>query len=679
MRALDWKKFIQNHSEIIEDVPERSITWSDMITGTNYYIKEDDYNNIIGNLFESIEKLNYQSIIKTLKNDAMISNMPWRSSEINENLKKPLFIDVVKLYVLFALMLDKVSSKDRKEVYKDFVSETYNYKNAYKTINYIINEKIPKDEEEKFKNIKLFLVKGGAFKVKKYYLENNKLKDMRGASTILTYVTEEKIPEIIEKLYVSEAIIYSSGGNTMCILPDEELAINACCELETSFNKYTLTAENAFSYCKCTLYDLISDYKNTTRNLESKIEDRKKLKIYNNITPISQFEQNSESIKINGEEIHIRSKSVLNNTSKPIICESCNSRNASYVINSEEGKTNNVCGSCLHKNIVGSHQKLGYYREFKEYIKERYNNKEVEPILFKSIDKIASKDKNEVAIIYGDGNNIGAIVQNIGNIFEMMYFSKKMQNAASKAVYESIYKSIKSISNFGFEIIAVGGDDIFLIVPADKALAIGRDLINIFNNQFLNMTSETIKYNVTMSIGMAISKSGNDIRKLIEIAENELKLAKNKERELYLQGNNSGSISIAFVKGAGYLTRNSYGIYAECIKKSMVPMGNETYSDFLKVVYNLKRGMKNKISQVRTMLNAVNNMELSEFLLFYLYNEAKNNNVFSKILDRSKVKLYEFDKGVYKAQYKNTQIYSPWNDFIDFWNYVGGDMDEKNI
>lgn len=678
MIALDWKSFIQNHSKIIESEPKESIVWNDTITGTNYYIKEDDYNNIMLDFQKMIKKFNYENITEALKNDIMINNLPWKSVETDGNMRKPLFIYAAKLYVLFAIMLDKVSSKNRAEVYKEFIDQKYNYKNAYKTINYIINGEIPIAEKEKFKNVKLFLVKGGAYKIKKYYLENNKLKDMRGASTILTYVTEERTPEIIEKLYASEAIIYSGGGNIMCIFQDEKLANEVCYELETSFNKYTLTAENAFSYYECTLYDFIVNYKSTMRNLESKIENRKKLKIYNNITPLSEVERNLESIKIEGEDIPIKARSVLTNTSKQIICNLCCSRNATYVINSEDNTTKNVCGSCLHKNIIGSYQKLGYYRKFKQYTKETYN-KDVETILFDSIDKIASKDKKEVAVIYGDGNNIGAVVQNVENIFEMMYFSKKMQNAASKAVYESIYTSIIKSGNFGFEIIAVGGDDIFFIVPADKALFIAKDLIKTFNDQFLNETNKTIKYNVTMSIGMAISKSGTDIRKLIEIAENELKSAKDKERELYLQKNNSGSIGIAFVKGVDYLIKSNYEDYSKYIKKSMMPMESETYSDFLNVVRNLKKGTKNKISSVRTVLEAFNNMELSEFLLFYLYNESKNNNTFSKILDKSKVKLYEFDKGLYKVENKKIQYCSPWNDFIDFWDYIGGEINEKNL
>ncbi|AVP55253.1 hypothetical protein C3B72_08880 [Clostridium tetani] len=669
MEALNWQRLIREGKEKIEKVPEEALKWKDIVTGTKYFLKLDEYNDIVSNLYNKINNLNYDEMIKVLDVDKNIKFIPWKESKAS-------FIDSIKLYVLFACMFDGADINKRSEIYIDFISEKYSFKNSYKIVNYIMKQNISKKDKVLLKKFKVTLVKGGAFKVKNYFLENNKLKDMRGASTLLTYVTEIKIPEIINKNFMSEALIYSGGGNVMCIVPDEKIAKDLCTQFEKSFNKYTLTVENAFSYYESNLYDFIVSYKDEMRNLEARIENRKKLKIYNNVIPKSKLNNQKESININGRSIFIKSEE-LKDTEE--ICYLCSNKKASYSIKLND-EMKNVCGSCLHKRIVGDHGKLGYNNKLKKYIKERYelqneNQCEVTPV--DTIDKIDPENK-KIAVIYGDGNNIGAIVQSIKNICEMMYFSRKIQNAANEAVYEAILKNSKAEKNiFKFEIIAIGGDDIFFILPASKALGVAKDLINIFNDQFKNKTEYEYcnKYNATMSIGIAISNSKNDIRKLVEVAQNELKIAKNKERQLLLKGKNSGSVSVSFIKGSNYLSKELINNRNKKIKQSMLPMSNDTFKDFLELVLKLKSKNNDiNVSMLSRIEEASKKMDISEFMLFYLYNEAKKKKIMSNIFEHIKIALHIFEKGTFIEEVfeeeKNKNIYFPWSDILNFWQYV---------
>ena len=45
---------------------------------------------------------------------------------------------------------------------------------------------------------KIVLLKGGSYKIKQYYLEDNVPRDIRGASMNLAYVEEKVIPNYIE-------------------------------------------------------------------------------------------------------------------------------------------------------------------------------------------------------------------------------------------------------------------------------------------------------------------------------------------------------------------------------------------------------------------------------------------------------------------------------------------------
>ena len=43
-------------------------------------------------------------------------------------------------------------------------------------------------------DIQVKVVKGGTYKIKSYYLENNELMDIRGASTMITLVQDKSVP-----------------------------------------------------------------------------------------------------------------------------------------------------------------------------------------------------------------------------------------------------------------------------------------------------------------------------------------------------------------------------------------------------------------------------------------------------------------------------------------------------
>lgn len=103
---------------------------------------------------------------------------------------------------------------------------------------------------------------------------------------------------------------------------------------------------------------------------------------------------------------------------------------------------------------------------------------------------IANASKGFIAYIYADGNNMGGYIQKIRTPQEYQEFSRDVELATEYAVYQALAESLHphELQNFNdedstlgngdivhpFEIITIGGDDVFLIVPADKALAIAQ-------------------------------------------------------------------------------------------------------------------------------------------------------------------------------------------------------------
>ncbi|MGV0104636.1 type III-B CRISPR-associated protein Cas10/Cmr2 [Nostoc sp. DSM 114160] len=122
-----------------------------------------------------------------------------------------------------------------------------------------------------------------------------------------------------------------------------------------------------------------------------------------------------------------------------------------------------------------------------------------------SLTQLGKVSNNYVAYIYADGNNMGGFIQNIRTPKEYREFSQDVENATKYAVYQALAynlhpREIKGISEaesniqdgdliHPFEIITIGGDDIFLIVPADKALQIAK----MIGEQFENILLKKVK------------------------------------------------------------------------------------------------------------------------------------------------------------------------------------------
>ncbi|MBD2137686.1 type III-B CRISPR-associated protein Cas10/Cmr2 [Anabaena sp. FACHB-1237] len=115
----------------------------------------------------------------------------------------------------------------------------------------------------------------------------------------------------------------------------------------------------------------------------------------------------------------------------------------------------------------------------------------------------ASISKGFVAYIYADGNNMGRYIQKeIKTPESYQNFSRDIFYATEKSVYAALTKHLaphklsetlqaerkskKEIWIHPFEILTIGGDDVMLIVPADKALAIAKSIGEEFERILLS-------------------------------------------------------------------------------------------------------------------------------------------------------------------------------------------------
>ncbi|RMH74327.1 MAG: type III-B CRISPR-associated protein Cas10/Cmr2, partial [Cyanobacteria bacterium J007] len=110
----------------------------------------------------------------------------------------------------------------------------------------------------------------------------------------------------------------------------------------------------------------------------------------------------------------------------------------------------------------------------------------------RNVEEIANSSNNFLSFIYADGNNMGGYIQKIKTPGEYRQFSEDIFEATEQSVYYALannlhphelkdlqkteHQSRNGTFVHPFEIITVGGDDVLILVPANKALAIAKDI-----------------------------------------------------------------------------------------------------------------------------------------------------------------------------------------------------------
>ncbi len=105
----------------------------------------------------------------------------------------------------------------------------------------------------------------------------------------------------------------------------------------------------------------------------------------------------------------------------------------------------------------------------------------------------ASDPEGFIAFIYADGNNMGGYLEKIQTAAQYRQFSERVFVAMQEATFKALAKlkpiEIKDDNPryvFPFEIISIGGDDLILIVPGDKALEIAYEIGINFDETFMS-------------------------------------------------------------------------------------------------------------------------------------------------------------------------------------------------
>ncbi|KYC43960.1 type III-B CRISPR-associated protein Cas10/Cmr2 [Scytonema hofmannii PCC 7110] len=214
----------------------------------------------------------------------------------------------------------------------------------------------------------------------------------------------------------------------------------------------------------------------------------------------------------------------------------------------------------------------------------------------------ASTSSGFVAYIYADGNNMGGYIQKkIQNPEDYKQFSRDIFDATEKSVYAALTehlephklnsnlqaerKSIKEVWIHPFEILTIGGDDVMLIVPADKALAIAKTIGEEFERRLAEIenyklpqrcffhryqpqSSLASQCQLSMSTGVLIAAENTPIYYAQKLTEQLLKSAKKQAKDLKKYGYYGGTIDFLVMKAVTMISSNINEFRANGLTKS---------------------------------------------------------------------------------------------------------------
>ena len=277
-----------------------------------------------------------------------------------------------------------------------------------------------------------------------------------------------------------------------------------------------------------------------------------------------------------------------------------------------------------------------------------------------------------IAYIYADGNNMGGYIQKIKTPEEYKKFSKDIFDATEKSVYFALAEhlhphQLKNLTDpdnenrngswiHPFEILAIGGDDVMLIVPANKALEIAKTIGEEFEKRLAEKTGyqpeksnyepEKVhryakeppnenKSSLSMSTGVLITAEDTPIYYAERLTSQLLKSAKKRAKKLKEKGYLGGTIDFLSLKSVTMISSDIEAFRKEALIKERgaklklyaAPYTLHEIGGLIESVKALKKSKfpKSQIYQIRSFLEKGKNTAILNYRYFRARLQSKDD------------------------------------------------------
>jgi hypothetical protein len=385
------------------------------------------------------------------------------------------------------------------------------------------------DACQKIDNASLSVLSADTDKVKSYVYSSTKLPEMRGASIILDELNQEEVKRIIKGYGLpGDCILFNKGGSLLALVPTS-LEYEVKSEIEKLYLQRTHGVASITVVTEAIAPELNllrKEFRNITNRLVNKLKLAKEQKRTFPVYEVIAFARR---------------------------CRSCGIRPANVKLGEGE-EAEYLCKSCDNKRSRGEYKqgdassgKSRFFTRFLESLTEgqkeqmltlcREHDPQVSSISHMSCAKDLSEISDEdgyIGVIYADGNEIGAKIEDLDSPESFIEFSEKLYEITESSLYSALSDYIRpDVTDdrciLPFEIICVGGDDVFLILPANIALQIANRLCEGFEKQAQTCNVNQLK-DATLSVGVVIAKDNFPVYYIYDLVDQLLKSAKQKAK-----------------------------------------------------------------------------------------------------------------------------------------------------
>lgn len=382
------------------------------------------------------------------------------------------------------------------------------------------------------------------------------------------------------------------------------------------------------------------------------------------------------------------------------------------------------------------------FEDFLENDREKLNKycgddnlKEV--YIAESLTQLGSVSKGFVAYIYADGNNMGGYIQKISTPQKYQEFSKDVDNATRYAVFQALAEHLQPRQLTGnnksestlqdgawihpFEIITIGGDDIILIVPADRALAIAKTIGEQFEqillrqvqipnveikgdyqtqpsekpidlskcHRYLSQNAGTTNCQLSTSIGVLIADYKTPIYYAKKLYEQLLKSAKKRAKDLKKHGYCGGTVDFLVMKSVTAIASSIEEFRKEALTKESpqklklyaAPYTLHEIGGLIESVKALKKAEfpKSQLYQIRSFLEQGKQTTILNYRYFRTRLKQGNKELRQEFEEAwCKAKTNEGNVAPWMYDLEERVYETIWRELLDIYDFIESEEDSES-
>lgn len=352
-------------------------------------------------------------------------------------------------------------------------------------------------------------------RIKQYVFATDALKEIRGASALFDELNREETERIVkanDAEYRTELHnVYANGGSAMFVISTEDRAKQIIQQVQETYKQKTITGS---------ITGIFAQLPETWTALKDPcLETIKKIGL--------QLRMAKDS---NPEFQSLVSHALLRT------CDSCK-REYAEKESKEEDTTALVCESCLKKRSKDQKIKKNIQDEIAHLRKHPEQQAPStqrlwDRLLFGLKDQLAddrpgqfddlgkmSSPSNYFALIYADGNSMGAALDKCASLQDIHDFSTSVDGAIYNAAIRALHQhpKLKAGDAFPFDVLLLGGDDLVIVTTAESAMRIATNIAKEFYTETGGKT---------LAVSVILAHAKYPFGALLSLAESALKFAK---------------------------------------------------------------------------------------------------------------------------------------------------------